>query len=359
MSKTMDSDDEDKPNIKLIAVLDHDAAVPITDEMDTEPSTNNIDGYCTECEDQPTQLFCEQCQDDFCDVCFQSIHRKGTRKKHTTKKLVSKYSNTTSNGINSKMSKEVSETSSASQFSSPVIIKGAIGDWFINRSKYIPLRLTYQERKYLRLLEAALNVSEYTDKIDIVSYTSKAKRIVAQIKELCSILSGLVLAADYKIGQELFKNRDFAQNKNFFQDIFELGRRHKIMNPEKMRESYGKLLYLLQDSQMPEIKEMLEFDCVIPIKTVYKVLEENGCLEVLSDEIIVTATQEIITSPGKSRNVIQNEIRQKERSIEILSKKYEKKNISADLIKQCLYSIGDNHSFLRANRDPCDQMIGN
>lgn len=123
----------------------------------------------------------------------------------------------------------------------------ALGDSFIERSKYIPLRLTYDERKYLRLLEAGLSVCEYTDKIDILSYSqSKSKRIVAQIKELCSILSGLVLAADYNAGQALFKDRDFEQNAEFFQDIFELGRRHKIMNPEKMRSTYGKLVYMLQ-----------------------------------------------------------------------------------------------------------------
>jgi hypothetical protein len=93
------------------------------------------------------------------------------------------------------------------------------------------MRLTYHERKYLRLLEAALDVSEYTDKIDILIYNNKPKRIVAQIKELCAILSGLVMSSDFKRGQELFKDRDFAQNQAFFQDIFELGRRHKISNP--------------------------------------------------------------------------------------------------------------------------------
>jgi hypothetical protein len=31
-----------------------------------------------------------------------------------------------------------------------------------------------------------------------------------------------------------------------YQDIFELARRYKIMNPEKMRGDYGKLMYLLQ-----------------------------------------------------------------------------------------------------------------
>ena len=45
---------------------------------------------------------------------------------------------------------------------------------------------------YKYSLEAALNVSEYTDKVDILSYTSKSKRIVHQIKDLCAIISGLV-----------------------------------------------------------------------------------------------------------------------------------------------------------------------
>lgn len=42
--------------------------------------------------DQPACVFCEQCADDYCDVCFHSQHRKGTRKKHTTKALVSQVS---------------------------------------------------------------------------------------------------------------------------------------------------------------------------------------------------------------------------------------------------------------------------
>jgi len=75
---------------------------------------------------------------------------------------------------------------------------------------------------------------------------SKPRRIVQQIRELCAILSGLVLATDYKQGQELFQDRDFKGNEAFFQELFELGRRYKIMNPDKMRSTYGKLIYLLQ-----------------------------------------------------------------------------------------------------------------
>lgn len=126
-------------------------------------------------------------------------------------------------------------------------VGSSVGEWFVERSKFIPMRLTLPERKFLRLLEAALSVSEYTDKIDTIGFgLTKAKRIVHQIRELCAILSGLVLSADYKQGQELFSDKDFQANEEFYQQIFELGRRHKIMNPDKMRSTYGKLIYLLQ-----------------------------------------------------------------------------------------------------------------
>lgn len=32
--------------------------------------------------DQPAQLSCQECEDDYCEVCFAAQHRKGTRKKH-------------------------------------------------------------------------------------------------------------------------------------------------------------------------------------------------------------------------------------------------------------------------------------
>jgi hypothetical protein len=251
-------------------------------------------------------------------------------------------------------------------------------DDYVHRAKFIPLRLTLLERKYLRLLEAALTVSEYTDKVDILlPYgKSKVKRIVAQIKEICAVLSGLMLAADYKTGQGLFgmsswpseplywyylyllENRDFAQNESFFQRVFELGRRHKIMNPDKMRTTYGKLVYLLMDAQRPEVKEMLGFSAVSPIRTVYETLEKGGALGLLEEDLIRTATQEI-HSEGRSRREVQSDIKAKERAIERLSTKYARSSeLDEDAIKQCLYSIGDNSAFLRVNRDPCEQLIG-
>jgi len=338
-------------------------------------------GFCIECEDQPAQVHCETCGDDFCEVCFAAQHRKGTRKRHATKPLSGQHekrarlqNGAVSGAKNGTQTSEMdgddmhvdehsdeesqrATTTSVPTGSSSKELDSTVGEWFVDRSKFIPMRLALGERKYLRLLEAALNVSEYTDKIDTIGFgLSKAKRIVHQIRELCAIMSGLVLSADYKQGQELFADRDFQANEEFYQQIFELGRRHKIMNPDKMRATYGTLMYLLQDSQTPEVKDLLNFTCVKPIKTVYAVLEEHDALDLLRDDLVSVATKEIY-SEGRSRRDIQKDIRSKEQAIEKLASRYERRDLSQEQIRQCLYSIGDNHAFLRVNRDPCDKMI--
>ena len=37
--------------------------------------------------DQPAEVHCETCGDDYCEVCFAAQHRKGSRKRHTAKSL--------------------------------------------------------------------------------------------------------------------------------------------------------------------------------------------------------------------------------------------------------------------------------
>ncbi|ORZ06848.1 hypothetical protein BCR42DRAFT_463146 [Absidia repens] len=288
------------------------------------------------------------------------IHRTGKRKSHKSKPYSKYNTDTDKTDRMDEDSEEVEDTEKLNKSSdAKVTAKKAdfdIGEWMENRAKFIPLRLQLEERKYLRLLEAALNVTEYTDKIDDATHTSKAKRTVAQIKELCAVLTGLVLACDYKRGQELFADRSYEENEEFFQTIFEIGRRHKIMNPEKMRSAYGKLMYLLADSMIPEVQDMLGFNCVVPISTVYSFLKERNGLKILHEDIILLATMEIIPD-GKPRNQIQAEIKRKEKAIESLSRRYQSKALPADDIRHCLYSIGDNNAYLRSNRDPCEKML--
>lgn len=227
------------------------------------------------------------------------------------------------------------------------------------RAKYIPLRLSVQERKLLRLVEAALNVSEYTDVVDVLATRGKTKqRVRTQIRDLCSILTGLAVANDYTQGQKLVSNRDFAANEAFFQDAFEVARRHKVANPEKNRDIYGKLIHMLQDSNQEDIKTMLEFACVKPMLTVHSYLDERDGLALLDDHpVIEMATREIIPD-GKTRRAVQGEIHQKERAVRTLAKRHRNGSTLTDEdVRQCLYSIGDNNAYLRCARDPCDLMI--
>ncbi|KAJ1795461.1 hypothetical protein LPJ59_004330 [Coemansia sp. RSA 2399] len=360
-------------------------------ESDNDNDDTAPDGFCVECKDQQAHVYCEQCQEDFCEVCGAMIHRTGRRKLHVLKKLDTdpaaaaqnddlrlggekeglsgeEMDTTADDGSDTQQpqqqegdddeeeNEESLATESVGAQSGKTANGASFGEWIKERAKYIPLRLTLRERKYLRLLEAALNVSEYTDKIDVLMYSNKSKRMVAQIKELCAILSGLVLSTDYKAGQALFETRQFAENGEFYEKMFEIGRRHKIMNPEKMRNEYGKLMYMLQDAQSAEIKGMLGFSAVSPIKTVYSVLESLGVEYVLDDEMVAVATKEI-ASHGKTRAQVQLEVKQKERAVEYLCKAYATTECPAEVIRQCLYSIGDNHAYLRFNRDPCDRML--
>ena len=60
----------------------------------------------------------------------------------------------------------------------------------------------------------------------------------------------------------MIKDRTFEENSEFFSSVFEIGRRHKILNPECMRTDYGKLIHMLMDSQNPDIQRLLEFKLV-------------------------------------------------------------------------------------------------
>lgn len=50
-----------------------------------------------------------------------------------------------------------------------------------------------------------------------------------------------MLAADYEGGMSMIKEREYAKHEGYFQDVLEIARRHKIMNPEKMRTEYAKV----------------------------------------------------------------------------------------------------------------------
>jgi hypothetical protein len=258
----------------------------------------------------------------------------------------------------------------------------------LERAKYIPLRLSLGERKLLRLVEAAMHCCDYTTIVD-QPYKSRTRRIHQQVKGVLSLLRGLVTACDYAAGQRLTNRQDdptaYAEYMTFLRQVLEIARRHKIMNPEKMRTEYGKLIYLMQDAVRLEQDGLLEYGAegneeeedvnssdndddhdrqqrhatslIAPIQTVYKFLEEHDGLALLRDKNIEIATEEILAGPGKSRAMIDNEIRRKERAVAQLKRQYQSMALSTDDIHLCLYSICDNNSFLNSNRVPIDKVI--
>lgn len=226
----------------------------------------------------------------------------------------------------------------------------------LERAKYIPLRLTYEERKSLRLVNASINVSDYTTAVDI-AFRNKARRNHVQLQHIVAFLTGLIAATNYEKGQEVLADRNFAAYEQDIQTMLEIARRYKITNPEKMRSEYGKLVYLMQDAVSETTKPLLGISIHKPIKTVYDLLKGANALAVLEDPAIATATEEILPDSSKSRSMIQLEIKRKEKAADGIVRKYVSHRISADEIRACLYSISDNNSFLNSNKKPVTDCI--
>lgn len=209
-------------------------------------------------------------------MCFHNlIHRTGKRKTHTFKILhpeeplhqsssqIHLPARTTTavapveNGVDKKdegkedepmtdarLSAEL-EQGVPNRFTTPQSLQ--YGKYLRDRARYIPLRLLPHERQLLHLLTAALSVSEYTSRVDILpTHVSRTKRMVVQLKQICAILSGLVVASDFRLGQEMLVEREFSDNAEWFKSVFEIGRRYKIQNPDAMRGAYGMMMYMIQ-----------------------------------------------------------------------------------------------------------------
>jgi hypothetical protein len=87
------------------------------------------------------------------------------------------------------------------------------------------------------------------------------------------------------------------------------------------------------------VRDILNFSCVRPIKTVHLVLEEHDALDLLRDDLVAIATKEIY-SEGRSRRDIQKDIKAKERAIEVLSSRYARRALSQEDVRQvCLYKF--------------------
>ncbi|TMW63864.1 hypothetical protein Poli38472_002805 [Pythium oligandrum] len=358
---------------------------------------------CVECEDTDAAVRCEDCQDLYCALCFEAQHRSGTRRQHATTELFAsavaqqlaqpppapvqattvaasavqpaQESTTVVEGAdepmeavedketNGKVDTADEETdeddevdSDADSDDEPTMVSDDAP--LLRDAMYIPLRLTEDERAQFNLLDASLNVSEYTDKVDVLSYRSPVKRVIQELKEVLSTVSGMMVATDFRKGKRLVLNNKFEDNDTFFREVFEIGRRYKIMNPERMRNNYGKMIYMLQDASMREIKNYLGFSCVGPIQTVKSFLKKRHALDLLKDRRCVTATA-VFSSTSLEDDEAKPEdfLQEKQRAIDELVRDYASSSLSANDIRLVLASIDDSQSYLVSNRTPIIRMI--
>jgi hypothetical protein len=124
-----------------------------------------------------------------------------------------------------------------------------------------------------------------------------------------------------------------------------------------MRGEYGKLIYLLQDSVDPAVRELLGFDCVRPLRTVFTLLEGGGGLALLDDPLLPAATAEIDGSSARPRPAIQRDIRAKEAARNALARRYARGGLPEADVLRALYSLSDAAAFLGFARDPVDRVL--
>lgn len=222
---------------------------------------------------------------------------------------------------------------------------------FVDRCKYVPLRLSAEERLKLGTLIAALKVSEYTDEVDTFSRRAKSYRIVDSLRDFFCIVTGLGVSANPAKGRTLVRG-ELRENAGFFREMFEIGRRHKIMNPSKMRGEYGKLMYLMQDAQSRAAREALGFSCVAPLKMVSSFLEAKGAVPVLWDARLPVATGWRESAGLSAREQAALKQRAKRELVEAWAER-----LSRDDLDLVVDSIDDARCYERFNVEPVDSIL--
>eukprot|EP01032_Pedospumella_encystans_P012189 gene12189-14120_t len=231
----------------------------------------------------------------------------------------------------------------------------------LKKYDFIPMRLTETERKYLQVLENALEVCEYTDVVDVTfSHTKKSKlsRIIESLVDVLSISCGLLMANNLSKGEVLVGGKTLNENVPLFTDIFEIGRRYKIMNPSKMRDTYGKLMYIMMDTESYNIKQELRISFAKPILTVTTFLAAKNAVDILADPLWATATQSISNDTGdKTKKELAAESAAKAQAEAMLKKKYTSANLTEADIQRVIESIADNEAYLAFNMTPVSHIL--
>jgi Protein of unknown function (DUF2009) len=155
------------------------------------------------------------------------------------------------------------------------------------------------------------------------------------------------------------------ENAIFFQTLFEIGRRNKVLNPSSMRTTYGKLMYMLQDAQNPVVAKALGFSLHKDIVTIGPYLEQNNCSQLLSDPRLDCAIQYISDRDERTgikfdRSTIQALVNGKQRVMEELVIKYStdtSNTLTEADVRRVIESLADAVVYIESAVRPARQML--
>ena len=347
------------------------------------PAQNSCCVSCCECEDQPADVHCVDCNEDFCQPCWGGQHRRGKRSLHKLRPILGavlerteqpaepSLQQPTADALRTMANEELGddtavEQAAGSEYIGPAMPPGGMASLYNNdserrlkanreRMKWLPLRLTADERTILSFLQGALHVSEYTDKVDVFSHSDKVDRQIEGMAHYLRTQCGLQLANSFKKGERLVRAK-LGASEPWFGKAFEVGRRYKIMNPQKMRSDYGKMMYLLMDAQRSDVKQRLGMNLVNPIQTVGKLLKEKHGEGILGSEDLDDATRDLSDATFERSQQLDLQKQKLEATARIVEK-YTTKDLSSDEIMRVLESISDANNFLQMNERPVTRML--
>jgi len=163
-------------------------------------------------------------------------------------------------------------------------------------------------------------------------------------------------------------------NADVFREAFEVGRRFKGMNPDKMRASYGKLIYMLQaswsrdratttaeaptrgavapcsqDATAPDVIRELGFDPLSRVQTVHAELALLSCLDLLEEPELPLAA-----SPAHSAEAADAKAAATAR---LLARFADGDAERAVRLERCLLSLADHACLVEAHVSPVDAML--
>jgi len=172
--------------------------------------------------------------------------------------------------------------------------------------------------------------------------------------------------------------KSFAQlpielNAPFLRVLFEIGRRNFILSPLQMRDTYGKLMYVLQDAQSPVISRSLGFSLYKDLDMVRPYMVQMGVEHILDDDRIILSTMCInvknVEGINIDRHIIDHLVKMKKNALQELLDEYSvndnnndsdielKVKITRFELKRCIQSISDAISAVQMNLIPVERML--